>query len=130
MVAQQRSLTHFVLRELEKTATVDDKGYPDVTIPRNAIHASNYGRLKLDAVEGNRRFIITDSGYMGMAPPHVKAGDSVCVLLGARVPFLLRKESKFYTLVGELYSSDGYMTGKAIDRMEAGELHKTIFEIR
>ena len=130
LVTQQRCLTHCALQESEKTATVDDRGYPDVTIPRNAIDTSNYERLKLDAVEGNRRFIITDSGYMGMAPPHVKEGDSVCVLLGARVPFLLRQESKFYTLVGELYLSDGLMTGKAIDMMEAGELHKTMFEIR
>jgi hypothetical protein len=130
LTAQQRPLTLSVLEELEKTAIIDDRGYPDVVIPRDAINASNYQRLKLDAVEGNRLFIVTDSGYMGMAPPHVKAGDSVCVLLGARVPFLLRKESEFYTLVGELYLSDGFMTGKAIDMMEAGELRKTTFEIR
>ena len=130
MVGKQRYLSDDVMQELLKTATVDDRGYPDVTTPRSNIDASNYESCKLDAVKGNRRFIITDSGCMGMAPPHVKVGDLACVLIGARVPFMLRKESEHYTLVGELYLSDGYMTGTAIDRMEAGELEKTTIEIR
>jgi hypothetical protein len=59
---------------------------------------------------------------MGMAPPHVEEGDLACVLTGAQVPFLLRKGNGFCILVGEVYISDGYMYGRAIDEMEAGRL--------
>jgi hypothetical protein len=67
-----------------------------------------------------------------MAPTHVKEGDIACVLLGAQLPFLLRKDKdkRFYTLVGEVYMSNGYMYGRAIDEMEAGEIQSQEFEIR
>ena len=132
LIAQKRSLTPDVVQDLEKTITVDDRGYPNVMLPRGAIDASNYERLKLDAVEGNRKFIVTGSGYMGMAPRQVEVGDSACVLVGARVPFLLRKRDgeEFYNLVGELYLSDGFMDGKAIDMMEAGQFCKVTVELR
>lgn len=53
-----------------------------------------------------------------------------CVLLGAQVPFLLRRGNGFYNLVGEVYISNGYMYGRAIDEMEAGKLEVQEFEIR
>jgi len=60
-----------MLQELSKTAIMNDRGYPGDTIQRDAINASNHKRLVLDALCGRRRFIVTDSGHMGMAPPHV-----------------------------------------------------------
>jgi hypothetical protein len=86
--------------------------------------------LKLEAVEGRRQFFVTSNGLMGMAPPHVQEGDLACVLLGAQVPFLLRRGNGFYTLVGEIYISNGYMYGRAVDEMEAGKLEVQEFEIR
>ena len=93
---------------------------------------SNYRDLQHDAVFGHCRFFITSNGLMGMAPPHVEEGDVACVLLGAQVLFLLRKnkEKDFYTLIGELHISNGYMYGRAIDEMEAGKLQVQEFEIR
>lgn len=37
-----------------------------------------------------RAFFVTKQGYMGLGPPETRVGDKVCVLLGARVPFVLR----------------------------------------
>jgi hypothetical protein len=50
--------------------------------------------------------------------------------IGSRVPFLLRKDGKFYTLVGEAYISGGHMEGKAIEEMDAGLRSAKSFELR
>ncbi len=130
LVAKYRPLTPEVMRELEKTATIDDRGYPDIQDPRSVTDALNYGRLKLDCVEGNRRFVVTRDGIMGMAPPHVREGDLACIILGSRVPYVLREAGGFYTLIGELYLSDGFMNGKAIDMMENKEIKRQMLEIK
>lgn len=118
------------LPEMEKTATLDDMEYANLTTSRDGTYDKIHRKLKLEAVEGRRRFFVTSNGLMGMAPPHVQECDLACVLLGAQVPFLLRRGNGFYTLVGELYISKGYMYGRAIDEMEAGKLEVQEFEIR
>jgi hypothetical protein len=49
------------------------------------------------------RFFVTNKGYFGRGPIPVRTGDWVCVLLGAKVPFVLRHDEKtgLYSLVGE-----------------------------
>jgi hypothetical protein len=61
-----------------------------------------------------RRLIITDQGYVGIAPGAAKVGDHIFFLQGARVPFVLRQtESQDeYTLIGECYVH-GHMDGGA-----------------
>jgi hypothetical protein len=133
LAAQRGILVEGVSQELEKTATVDVRGFggfAKATIPLEGVNENNYRGFKLDAVKGSRRFFVTSNGLMGMAPPHVEEGDLACVLFGAQVPFLLRKINGFYTLVGEAYISDGYMYGRAIDEMEAGRIRVQEFEIR
>ncbi|KAH7256186.1 heterokaryon incompatibility protein-domain-containing protein [Fusarium tricinctum] len=39
----------------------------------------------------SRRFILTDTGYIGLRPPDTQVGDSICVLLGGSVPYALRR---------------------------------------
>jgi hypothetical protein len=90
-IAEKDTLAEETLQELEKTATVDNRGSAKGNGLSHIARESNVQRLKLDAIEGLRRFVVTSNGLMGMAPPHVQEGDLACVLLGARVPFLLRK---------------------------------------
>jgi hypothetical protein len=118
------------LPELEKTATLDDWGYANLTTSHDGEIEWIHREMKFEAVQGLRRFFITSNGLMGMAPPHVQEGDLACVLLGAQVPFLLRRGNGFYTLVGEVYIRSGYMYGRAIDEMESGKLEVQEFEIR
>ncbi len=103
------------LPELEKTATFDGRGLAHVTTSHDEIERIHQS-LKLEAVRGRRHFYVTSNGLMGMAPPHVQEGDLACVLLGAQVPFLLRRGNGFYTLVGEVYISHGYMYGEQLMR--------------
>lgn len=59
----------------------------------------------------SRRFFITDSGYMGIAPAEAELGDQIFIFAGASVPFVFRsvpgrgheKNGKRVRLVGECY---------------------------
>ena len=60
-----------------------------------------------------RSFIITDEGYIGIAPKAAKQGDRVCVIFGCRSPLLLRKLSgSQFQVVGQCYFH-GMMNGEA-----------------
>jgi hypothetical protein len=47
---------------------------------------------------------------LGIGPPSVSVGDSVCILLGGQVPFIVRDE----TLIGECYVH-GMMDGNMLE---------------
>lgn len=70
----------------------------------------------------NRRFFITEEGLMGLGPRLIEPGDLVCVLLGSRVPFVLRRkvDGDRYVLVGECYCH-GVMDGEAVRGLDEGK---------
>ncbi len=48
-----------------------------------------------------RRFLITESGHMGLGTLEAKVGDLVCIFLGGATPFVLRPRDNTYELIGE-----------------------------
>lgn len=60
-----------------------------------------------------RRMVITEKGYLGLAPADSRQGDRIYVVLGCNMPVVLRKCGDFYTVVGESYLH-GFMDGEAI----------------
>ncbi|KAI0150158.1 heterokaryon incompatibility protein-domain-containing protein [Xylariaceae sp. FL1272] len=44
----------------------------------------------LDCASGGRRFLTTKKGYMGTGPVDMQVGDTVALLMGSDVPFILR----------------------------------------
>lgn len=72
-----------------------------------------------NSVVHNRKGIITHSGMIGLSNPGVKVGDVVCVLLGGKMPFILRhKEASeegadLYEYVTHAYVH-GIMDGQAL----------------
>lgn len=76
----------------------------------------------------DRRFYITENGRFGLAPATAKVGDEVCVILGANLPYLVRKAPTFrsdspkYRIVGSCYI-DGLMYGKARGTASFKELY-------
>lgn len=65
----------------------------------------------------NRRLFVTGKGYIGLAPWNAREGDVVAVLLGGKMPYLLRprgSDCTDYTFVGETYVH-GLMEGEAMD---------------
>lgn len=77
----------------------------------------------------HKRLFVTERGLLGMAPPNVKAGDLVCVLLGGSVPFLLREIEDYFHLIEEAYLH-GYMDGKALEEGQMDPSRKRSFCIR
>lgn len=92
---------------------------PSRPFRRPSYGAANHnvlGRLH-DAVLHNR-FFITSSGLPGIGPTTTKVGDTVAVLTGANMPFVLRKGVSMdlqnpYTVVGVCYVH-GIMDGEAV----------------
>jgi hypothetical protein len=65
---------------------------------------------------GQWRFVKTKKGYVGIAPGSTRPGDWVSVLVGGKVPLVLRRaeDSEGWSLVGESYIH-GIMQGEAFD---------------
>ncbi|KAJ4324351.1 hypothetical protein N0V84_003912 [Fusarium piperis] len=59
----------------------------------------------------DRVLFITEKGYLGLGPARMEVGDVVGLVAGAHVPFVLRKGSKGFILVGEAYV-EGVMYGE------------------
>lgn len=74
----------------------------------------------------NRSFFTTAAGQMGIGPLGVRPGDTVSVILGGGVPYILRKYegSDAWALIGEAYVT-GYMDGEGV----AG-FPEVIFDLR
>ena len=51
----------------------------------------------------NRRFYRTTSGLIGVGLQMMRPGDQVYVLLGGRLPFILRPRGDHSVLIGETY---------------------------
>ena len=67
------------------------------------------GAVDWDQLEGNpgiaygRRFMITDLGFLGLAPLASMPGDEVCMLFGGTVPYVIRSEGDRFKFIGECY---------------------------
>ena len=61
-----------------------------------------------------RRMAMTSAGYIGLVPASTQLGDSVWLLKGDNVPFVIRDESGTKRLVGEAYIH-GIMKGEAFN---------------
>ena len=57
-------------------------------------------------------FCFTTKNYVGLVPSAAIEGDSICLVHGGQVPFILRRDGQSYRLVGECYI-DGIMHGEA-----------------
>ncbi|KAF2269487.1 HET-domain-containing protein [Lojkania enalia] len=64
----------------------------------------------------NSRPFISETGYVGLVPMESTSGDSVVILMGARVPYVVRhrNDSKGWRLVGEAHVY-GIMDGEFIE---------------
>ncbi|PQE24358.1 hypothetical protein CJF31_00002611 [Rutstroemia sp. NJR-2017a BVV2] len=75
-----------------------------------------------------RRFIISTSKIMGLAPIECAKDDLICVLPGCRFPVILRPQEDHHILIGEAYI-DGFMFGEAMRGAESGIYEWNTFEI-
>jgi hypothetical protein len=76
-----------------------------------------------------RRMFRTDSRHIGIGPIEIQPGDQICVLFGARVPFVIRRSGDHWLLVGECYLH-GLMNGEAIEIWKNGDHQAQTFHFR
>lgn len=102
---------------------------PD-SVMRTGDTRMTFSKLKELAVDGHadrfldavatacqeRQVFMTSSGHPGVGPGATIAGDCLCVLYGANVPFILRRQGQRYALVGECYVYD-LMHGEAVKEL-------------
>jgi hypothetical protein len=61
-----------------------------------------------------RVLIRTEKGYMGLAPENTEEEDSVFLLQGGKLPFIMRKSGENWRIIGDCYIH-GIMNGEAFD---------------
>lgn len=79
---------------------------------------SNFGSRMM-----GRCFILTERDRIGMGSGFVLPDDIIMIPLGCRTPIIIRKEGNKhgrFRFVGDVYL-DGYMDGKVMTQLEAGE---------
>ena len=88
-------------------------------------NAHNYSQVAGRYCHG-RKFFLTENGRFGIAPPGTQRGDVCAVILGSRVPFVLRANdhdtNPTYSLLGEAYMN-GMMRGEAVTLWRDGVLN-------
>jgi hypothetical protein len=114
----------------------EQRPYPDqYTAPQRESSGGDANRFARAArsFSHNRRFYLTQSGYMGVGPMMMRPGDEVCVLFGGKVPFILRPAGDFHVFVGDTYVNDhDIMWGKAIEAARVGKSRTAVdtFKLR
>ncbi|KAK3360772.1 HET domain-containing protein [Lasiosphaeria hispida] len=82
----------------------------------------------------NRRVFLTRGGRVGIGPSVMRPGDEVTVLLGGKVPFVLRLRQDHHVFMGPCYVRDNdIMWGVETEKMlfrKAGALPRVTFELR
>jgi hypothetical protein len=91
---------------------------PDIAYSSSmsAKEAHVFNEMVIRACNG-RRFFTTRRGYMGLGPSDIQIGDTVAVMLGGQVPFILRTQDDANILIGESYVH-GIMNGEALNDLD------------
>ena len=88
--------------------------HDDAWVNRQCMYFELYEQ-SLGQWNGGRAFCVTTKQRMGMVPRAAKEGDSICVFLGAKTPFVVRPAGNgIYRLVGER-NVHGLMSGEIMN---------------
>jgi len=77
----------------------------------------------------NRSFVITSNGQMGIGPSGARVGDTVAIIPGSGVPYVLRYQGSSWIFIGESYIH-GLMNGEAIKSHRHGVVQEEVLEFR
>lgn len=108
------------LFELDFDHLYSDRGHDDLGMNSDAvIYDRNLRTFLRILYEGNdeKRYFVTGTGKFGLGRTDVQVGDSVCVLLGGRDPYILRKIKNHHVFVGNCFCDD-VVLGDVLDELE------------
>ncbi|KAF3804702.1 hypothetical protein GCG54_00012191 [Colletotrichum gloeosporioides] len=73
----------------------------------------------------DRSFLVTSSGRMAIGPSETQVRDTIAVVPGSGVPYVIRQRGSSWALVGESYVQ-GLMKGEAIESLRDGTVQEEI----
>jgi heterokaryon incompatibility protein (HET) len=76
-----------------------------------------------------RGLLQTKNGYLGHAPREARPGDFIFILLGCKVPLVLRQVGSYYVNIGSCFVL-GFSKGEAVQDIEEGRRESQRIEIR
>ncbi|KAI0454978.1 HET domain-containing protein [Xylaria acuta] len=71
----------------------------------------------------NRSFVLTSAGRMGIGPSDSRTGDTVTIIPGGGVPYIIRQHGSTWVLVGESYIH-GIMNGEMVKTRHGHLVHQ------
>ncbi|RYO97352.1 hypothetical protein DL764_007330 [Monosporascus ibericus] len=77
-------------RDSNRRTSIIDNHWLEPPEGESVSETRNVYNYILDCTSGGRSFFVTEKGYIGTGPPGVRPEDTISVLLGSRVPFVLR----------------------------------------
>ncbi|KAH6708748.1 heterokaryon incompatibility protein-domain-containing protein [Leptodontidium sp. MPI-SDFR-AT-0119] len=98
---------------LRLDAALDGYTMPDMTLGAAEMKKIQVLVAAFIHTVANRRFFITEMGYMGLGPKEIVVGDLAVVLLGGKFPYILRESDGIFKLLGKSYVH-GIMRGEAL----------------
>jgi hypothetical protein len=76
----------------------------------------------------NRTFFTTRDGRVGLGPPMLETGDTVCIICNSFTPFIIRSTpSGHHELIGEAYVH-GLMYGEIFDLVDEDKFEKILLD--
>jgi hypothetical protein len=99
---------YYYLREPSGGRVLDDlvryeRGYDEMISGKSQEEEESWYEQALHRLHSRRPFI-TSSGWVGLCPSHLAAGDEVCIFFGGKTPYVVRpEEDNTYSLIGEAY---------------------------
>jgi hypothetical protein len=94
-----------VMQDVVNTSTEALKRLVNPGTPRRLMpYTSSKAHISIWWVGNGTVDLLSEKGYVGLAPVHVQEGDVVVLFLGPKFPYVIRKKSyATYTFVGETY---------------------------
>ncbi|KAE9366588.1 HET-domain-containing protein [Stipitochalara longipes BDJ] len=84
----------------------------------NNVYWGSFWKLtQVHCVTAYRRLIYTRKGYLGIASWKAEVGDTICVLVGGQMPFVLKEQDGHYIMIGECYIH-GIMDGEGVPKLK------------
>ena len=77
---------------------------------------------KMEVVVQDRRFFITRRGFVGLGPPSTQTGDTVYILQGVRLPYLIRPRQRVYRDNTWAFIGETYVDGITYEQVTVGTL--------
>ena len=119
-----RAFSHFISgsKDLRIAGTRFRDFFPQDRAPSDNPSAVRDPMERMFRYLRTRRFIITQEGFLGLAPTDSKRHDLIYLIPGCNVPIVLRPSSDYFLQIAGGCYLHGHMEGEAVECLQSGSL--------